>query len=94
MEKVDVKGVKLFAPASIANISCGFDVLGLCLENIGDLMEIRRSDKAGIQITSIKGQNLPLEAENNVAGVAGLAMLEAHNSKLGFEIHIEKNIKP
>lgn len=94
LEKVDVKGVKLFAPASIANISCGFDVLGLCLENIGDLMEIRRSDKAGIQITSIKGQNLPLEAENNVAGVAGLAMLEAHNSKLGFEIHIEKNIKP
>lgn len=94
MEKVDVKGVKLFAPASIANISCGFDVLGLCLENIGDIMEIRRSKKAGIQITSIKGQDLPLEAMNNVAGVAGLSMLEAYNPKLGFEIRIEKNIKP
>lgn len=94
MEKVDVKGVKLFAPASIANISCGFDVLGLCLENIGDIMEIRRSKKAGIQITSIKGQDLPLEATNNVAGVAGLSMLEACNTKLGFEIRIEKNIKP
>ena len=94
LEKVNLKGVKLFAPASIANISCGFDVLGLCLENIGDIMEIRRSGKAGIQIKSIIGQDLPLEAENNVAGVAGLALLEAHNPQLGFEIIIEKNIKP
>ncbi|MDG1822864.1 MAG: homoserine kinase [Flavobacteriaceae bacterium] len=94
MEKVNLQGVRLFAPASIANISCGFDVLGLCLENIGDYMEIRRSEKAGIRITSIKGQDLPLEAENNVAGVAGLAMLKAYNAKLGFDINIEKNIKP
>ncbi|NCG04823.1 MAG: homoserine kinase, partial [Bacteroidetes bacterium] len=94
MEKVNLKGVKLFAPASIANISCGFDVLGLCLENIGDIMEIRRSEKSGIHITSIVGQDLPLEAKNNVAGVAGLALLEAHNPQLGFEIIIEKNIKP
>ena len=94
MEKVNLQGVRLFAPASIANISCGFDVLGLCLENIGDYMEIRRSEKSGIRITSIKGQDLPLEAENNVAGVAGLAMLKAYNPKLGFDISIEKNIKP
>ena len=94
MEKVNLKGVRLFAPASIANISCGFDVLGLCLENIGDYMEIRRSEKAGIHISSIKGQDLPLEANKNVAGVAGLALLEAHNPQLGFEILIEKNIKP
>jgi len=94
LEKVNIKGVRLFAPASIANISCGFDVLGLCLENIGDLMEIRRSEKAGIHITAIKGQDLPLEAKKNVAGVAGLALLEAHNPQLGFEIKIEKNIKP
>ena len=94
LEKVNLQGVRLFAPASIANISCGFDVLGLCLENIGDYMEIRRSEKAGIRITSIKGQDLPLEAENNVAGVAGLAMLKAYNAKLGFDINIEKNIKP
>ena len=94
MEKVNLKGLRLFAPASIANISCGFDVLGLCLENIGDYMEIRRSEKAGIHISSIKGQDLPLEAKKNVAGVAGLALLEAHNPQLGFEILIEKNIKP
>lgn len=94
LEKVNLQGVRLFAPASIANISCGFDVLGLCLENIGDYMEIRRSEKSGIRITSIKGQDLPLEAENNVAGVAGLAMLKAYNPKLGFDISIEKNIKP
>ena len=69
-------------------------MLGLCLENIGDEMEIHCSDTPGIRITSIKGQNLPLEAKKNVAGVAALALLEAYNSKLGFEISIEKNIKP
>ena len=57
-------------------------------------MEIRRSEKAGIHITSIVGQDLPLEAKKNVAGVAGLALLEAHNQQLGFEIRIKKNIKP
>ena len=57
-------------------------------------MEIRRSEKAGIHITSIVGQDLPLEAKKNVAGVAGLALLEAHNPQLGFEIRIKKNIKP
>lgn len=61
---------------------------------MGDFMEIRRSEKAGIHITSIVGQDLPLEAKKNVAGVAGLALLEAHNPQLGFEIRIKKNIKP
>jgi homoserine kinase len=94
LEKVNLKGVKLFAPASIANISCGFDVLGLCLENIGDIMEIRQIKKPGIKISSITGQDLPLESKKNVAGVSGLAILQDYNPKLGFEIKIEKNIKP
>jgi homoserine kinase len=85
--------IKLFCPATIANLSCGFDVLGLCLDNVGDEMVIRKSAQKGIQITKIVGADLPLETENNVSGVAGLALLETVDADFGFEIEIYKNIK-
>ena len=86
--------IKLFAPATIANVSCGFDVLGLCLDTVGDEMIIRRSNIKGVKITKIIGQDLPLDTEKNVAGVAVLALLKKLNSDAGFEIEIYKNIKP
>ena len=86
--------IRIFAPATIANVSCGFDILGLCLETVGDEMVIRKVPEKGIKITKIIGQDLPLETENNVAGVAGLALLENIDIDFGFEIEIYKNIKP
>ena len=88
-----MKEIKIFSPATIANLSCGFDVLGLCLDNIGDEMIVRKSDEKGVRITKIVGANLPLEAEKNVAGVAALAMLEQWETDFGFDIEIYKNIK-
>ncbi len=85
--------IKIFCPATIANLSCGFDVLGLCLETAGDEMIIRKSDVKGIRITKIVGADLPLETEKNVAGVSALAMLEAIETEFGFEIEIYKHIK-
>ena len=85
--------IKIFCPATIANISCGFDVLGLCLEATGDEMIIRKSDVKGIRITKIVGADLPLETSKNVAGVAGLALLEAIDYEFGFDIEIYKHIK-
>ncbi|MFV8370034.1 homoserine kinase [Flavobacterium sp. LB2R40] len=85
--------IKIFCPATIANLSCGFDVLGLCLETAGDEMIIRKSDKKGIRITKIVGADLPLETKKNVAGVSALAMLEAIETDFGFEIEIYKHIK-
>lgn len=85
--------IKIFCPATIANISCGFDVLGLCLETIGDEMIIRKSNLKGIRITKIVGADLPLETSKNVAGVAALALLEAIDYEFGFDIEIYKNIK-
>jgi homoserine kinase len=85
--------IKLFCPATIANLSCGFDVLGLCLATAGDEMIVRKSDVKGVRITKIVGADLPLETENNVAGVAALAMLEEVETEFGFEIEIYKNIK-
>lgn len=85
--------IKLFCPATIANLSCGFDVLGLCLDNVGDEMIVRKSSEKGIRITKITGADLPLEAEKNVAGVAGMALLAELNIDYGFEIEIYKKIK-
>jgi len=85
--------IKIFCPATIANLSCGFDVLGLCLETIGDEMIIRKSEEKGIRISKITGADLPLEPEKNVAGVAALALLNAVSTDCGFEMEIHKKIK-
>lgn len=85
--------IRVFCPATIANISCGFDVLGVALDNVGDEMVVKKTTKKGITITKIEGQNLPLETHKNVAGVAGLALLSASNYNGGFEVEIYKKIK-
>jgi homoserine kinase len=86
--------IKIFAPGTIANVSCGFDILGLCLDSVGDKMIIRKTAKKEITISKIVGQILPLETKKNVAGVAALALLEKVDADYGFDIEIHKNIKP
>ena len=89
-----MKSLKIFAPATVANISCGFDVLGCCLDGVGDEMTIRLSDTPGVRITKIEGADLPLDTSKNVAGVAVVALLEKLNdTKSGIEIEIFKKIK-
>lgn len=85
--------IKLFCPATIANLNCGFDILGLCLDGIGDEMIIRKTVTKGITITKIVGADLPFEADKNVAGVAAMALLNAVDTNCGFEIEIIKKIK-
>tara|TARA_R100001369_G_scaffold71463_1_gene99364 strand:+ start:218 stop:1141 length:924 start_codon:yes stop_codon:yes gene_type:complete len=85
--------IKLFAPATVANLSCGFDVLGCCLDGVGDEMIISKNSAQKLRITKITGQDLPLVVEENVAGVAANAMLAELNEKQGFDIEIKKNIK-
>lgn len=87
--------INIFSPATVANVSCGFDVLGFCLESVGDNMVIRKTNKKGIHITKIEGDfDLPFETELNVAGVSALAMYQTLNVDFGFEIDIFKKIKP
>ena len=86
--------ISVFAPATIANLSCGFDILGLALEGIGDRMHLELTDTPGVQIRKVSGMELPLEADRNVAGVAARALLEASEYTGGVAIEIEKRIKP
>jgi len=88
-----MKSIRVFCPGTIANVSCGFDVLGLSLAGVGDYMTVTQTATKGITISEILGQDLPLETTQNVAGVAGLALLEALESDAGFDIKIDKRIK-
>jgi homoserine kinase len=88
-----MESVKVFAPATVANVSCGFDVLGFCLDHVGDEIIVHKSPQPGIRITKIEGQKLPLATKENVAGVAAEALLEKQPTDIGFEIEIYKGIK-
>jgi homoserine kinase len=95
MSQQQKRSVKVFAPATVANVACGFDVIGLALDGTGDEMEIRLSNQPGVRITAIEGASLPLEASQNVAGVALQAMLQEYGQpELGMEISIRKLIQP
>ncbi|MDL5512509.1 homoserine kinase [Arenibacter sp. M-2] len=89
-----MEDIHVFCPATIANISCGFDVLGLALASVGDEMVVRKITKKGIFISKIEGQNLPKETHLNVAGIAGQAFMKKSTYQGGFEIEIYKQIKP
>jgi len=64
------RGIKVFAPATIANLVCGFDVLGMALQQPQDIMTLRVSAQPGLTIAHTDGYDLPVEPEKNVAGAA------------------------
>lgn len=86
--------IKIFCPASVANVSCGFDVLGFCLNGIGDEIIIRKSSNKGLSISRITGAKLPFDPKKNVATIAASAILKNFNLDYGFDFEIKKNIKP
>lgn len=88
-----MRDIKIFSPATVANLSCGFDVLGCCLDNVGDEMTIRKNELQELRITKITGQELPTEIDGNVAGVAVKVMLNHLGEKQGFDIEIDKKIR-
>ncbi len=83
-------GIKVFAPASVANVAVGFDILGFALEKPGDEIIGRFSDKPGLRITKITGAKgkLPYEVEKNTAGFAAMKLLE-HLGETGRGIELE-----
>ena len=108
--------IKIKAPATVANMVCGFDILGFAVNNPYDEMEMRlvtrAADQAAITIINMDDFNLPTDPEKNVAGAALIAFIEEYTansiiekslgteskqidfSKIGFEVKINKLIKP
>lgn len=89
-----MKSIKVFAPATVANVSCGFDAMGFALESLGDQMVFTQTEDNGVNISKIEGANLPYDVDKNVVGVVAKQMLEDSNANFGLDIQIFKNFKP
>lgn len=89
-----MKEIKVLAPATIANLVCGFDILGMALKEPFDEMTLSLKDEPGIIIKHTDDYNLPEEADQNVSGVALQALMEEYKKPVGFNLLIHKNIKP
>ncbi len=89
-----MESIKIFAPNTVSNVGCGYDVLGFAIDGIGDEIEITKRDDSQLVITKIEGADIPLDSETNVATVAVRAYLAAVESDQGFDISIKKGINP
>lgn len=86
--------VKVHAPGTVANLVCGFDILGLCLHEPCDVMEVRRLKEPTVIIHSADGYPLPSDPALNTAGAPLLEMIRELEEPVGFEVTIHKKIKP
>jgi homoserine kinase len=86
--------IKIKSPATVANLVCGFDVLGMCLHEPYDEMEITLLDERKVLIESVDGYNLPKNPAQNTAGAPLLEMLKIIDEEIGFHVLIKKQIKP
>jgi homoserine kinase len=88
------KSVKVFAPASIGNVSCGFDVFGLAVDAPGDEVLVALTGSKRVEMKAIAGDGgrLPMQAELNTAGVAVIEYLKAIRGDQGAEITLFKNL--
>src|SRR4051812_18161175 len=90
-----MKQVKIKSPATVANLVCGFDILGLAVTEPYDILEVKLIEEPKVIIHNRDDFNLPTDPEKNVAGVVFLAAMEKMNGKkFGFEVTSEKHIKP
>jgi len=88
------RSIKIKSPATIANMVCGFDILGFAVAEPYDEMTVALRQEPGISITHTDDHGLPIDPSNNVAGVALQAMLSELTMSVGFNVTIHKHIKP
>lgn len=89
-----MKSVKALAPATVANVSCGFDIFGFAVEAPADEVVITLTEQPGVVIKQITGDDgrLPLDASRNTSGVAVQEFLRKIDSKMGAEIVLHKKL--
>ena len=88
------KRIKVFAPASVSNVGCGFDTLGFAIHKLGDEVSVKVNTINEIRITKITGDKhkLPLNPDLNTCTVAIKSMLKELRSVQGFDIQIKKGV--
>ncbi len=86
--------VSVFAPATVANVAVGFDILGFPFDAVGDIITVSKIERPEVIISTISGTTeiIPLDATKNVSGVVLIELMKQLNLSHGFEITIEKGI--
>lgn len=89
------KSIKVFAPATVANVVCGFDILGFAVNEPGDELIMELCDKPGVVISSIEGDGgkLPLDADRNTvaAGVKSI-LKQLGREDIGVKLKLKKKM--
>lgn len=91
----NINEVRVFAPATVANMVCGFDILGFALDRPGDEVQMRISEVPGVRILKITGDEgrLPLDPLKNTVSASVMTLLKALGQEnLGLEIELHKKM--
>lgn len=86
--------LKVFSPATVANVSCGFDSLGFAVDTVGDEMTFTKTASKGVKITDITGATLSYNVDENAASAVVQKMLIAAKADFGVELTISKGYSP
>ena len=92
--ETQIKTITVSAPVTIANLVCGFDILGMALDEPRDILQVSINDSNRVTIINKDDFNLPVDPAQNVSGVALQALMSAHPNPAGFELISHKKIKP
>lgn len=86
--------IRVFAPATVSNIACGFDIMGFAIDMPGDEVVLRISEKPGVRIVKITGDDgrLTCDPEFNTGGKPVVSMVRAFGIDCGVEIEIHKQM--
>lgn len=88
------KSITVFAPATVANVGCAFDILGFAVCQPGDTVTLKLKEQPGVEIAEIEGdqKRLPKQPDLNTAGVALLALINQLKQPVGFSLKIKKGL--
>ncbi len=86
--------IRVFAPATVANVTCGFDILGFAVDQPGDEITLTKTSRREVRIITITGDGgaLPYDAEKNTSGVVVKRFLEEIKSNQGIDIKLDKKM--
>lgn len=86
--------IKVFAPATVANVTCGFDILGFAVDQPGDEITLKKSNSGKVKILEIKGDGgaLPLDADKNTCSAVIKMFLKDLDIEQGIDIYLHKKM--
>jgi homoserine kinase len=86
--------IAVFAPGSVSNVACGFDIMGFALEEPGDVVVVSPQDASGVSIAAIHGDDgrLTTDPRRNTASAAVIALLQRLETTRGISLTIHKGL--